>query len=50
MENKVSRIRDVSQWKLIRDREQISCENLYLLQYYKDDCMSNDKLYNISNS
>jgi hypothetical protein len=24
MENKVSRIRDVSQWKLIRDREQVS--------------------------
>jgi hypothetical protein len=29
MENEVSTIIDVPQWKLIRDREQISEENLY---------------------
>jgi hypothetical protein len=29
IESEISRIRSVSQWKLIRDREQASEENLY---------------------
>jgi hypothetical protein len=44
MENEVSRTTDVSQWKLIRDGEQISGENLCYIQYYKKVCMSNDQI------
>ncbi len=43
IENEVSRARDVSQWKLIRDRGQISQEILYLCMYYKKGFMSNEK-------
>ncbi len=43
--NEVSIARDVSQWKLIRDRGQISEEILFLYRYYKEVFMSNDKLF-----
>ena len=46
----VSRTIDVSQWKLIRDREHVSKYNIYCIQYYKKICMSNHKLFTISNS
>ncbi len=45
MENEVSTTRDVSQWKLSRDRGQISEEILCLCKYYKEVFMSNDKLF-----
>ncbi len=43
--DEVSTARDVSQWKLIRDRGQISEEILCLCRYYKEIFMSNDKLF-----
>jgi len=47
--SEINRTRDVSQWKLIRDRAQVSQENLYYIQYYKGVYMSNDKKLNIPN-
>ncbi len=48
IENEVSRARDVSQWKLSRDGDLVSDENLYYIQYYKEVVMSNNKLFYIS--
>ncbi len=45
MENEVSRIRSVAQWKLIRDRGQISQENQHLLRYYKEGIVSKEKYW-----
>ena len=45
-----SRTRDVSQRKLIRNREQVSESIQYLILYYKAIFMSIDKLLNVSNS
>ena len=42
--SEVRRRSDFLQWKLIRDGGQISKENLYKIQYYKEIFMSNDKL------
>ena len=40
--NEASRTRDISQWKLIRDRGQISEEILCLCRYYKEVFMSKE--------
>ncbi len=45
IENEVSSIRVVSQWKLIRDRGQISQEIQHLLRYYKEVFMSKEKSF-----
>ena len=44
IENGINRIRSASQWKLIRDKEQISEKNQRLEYYYKGISPSNDKL------
>jgi len=49
-ENAFSTTGDVSQWKPIRDRGQISQEIQHLERYYKEGFVSNDKLFYISNS
>jgi hypothetical protein len=45
MEDEISTIRDITQWKLIRNRGQISQEIQYSVQYYKDICVSKEKLF-----
>ena len=50
VECEISTTRDVSQRKLIRDRGQISQEIQHFAWYCKEDFVSIDKLFNISNS
>ena len=45
MEDEISTIRDITQWKLIRNRGQISQEIQYSVQYYKDICVSKEKSF-----
>ena len=45
IENEVSPTRSVSQWKLNRDRDQISQEIQLLIRYYKEDFVSKEKSF-----
>ena len=44
MEIELSRTRDVSQWKSIRDGDQISQEIQHLVRYYMEGFVSKEKL------